>query len=180
METCIKLVGMFINIPDLKVARKQNIERDIYDRLCLEHLLILVLLDAHFLHTESEGHVYRFMMITGCETPPSEGINPLRHLSPGARRAWRNHWSVHDECEEWRTSRLLAKPASLDVIIYDHLWSFMASRYHEWWGNILIVQMIYCRPGMARYCTSSSTRMPWTWYNLPAWSYREAKPVFRK
>ena len=50
METCIKLVGMFINIPDLKVARKQNIYTYIYDRLCLEHLPILVLLDAHFLH----------------------------------------------------------------------------------------------------------------------------------
>lgn len=83
----------------------------------------------------------------------SEGIIPLRHLSPGARRAWRNHWSVHDECEEWRTSRLLAQPASLDVIIYDHLWhqgttndgeTFSLSKWYTegqvWPGTVLLHQ----------------------------------------
>lgn len=83
----------------------------------------------------------------------SEGINPLRHLSPGARRAWRNHWSVHDEREEWRTSRLLAQPASLDVIIYDHLWhqgttndgdTFSLSKWYTagqvWPGTVLLHQ----------------------------------------
>lgn len=140
---------MFIDFPDLKVARKQNIFID--DRLCLEHLPILVILDAQFstdwiwgtcLQIHDDHRVWA-----------SEGINPLRHLSPGARRAWRNHWSVHDECEEWRTSRLLAKPASLDVIIYDHLWhqgttndgdTFSLSKWYTagqvWPGTVLLHQ----------------------------------------
>ena len=154
METCIKLVGMFINIPDLKVARKQNIERDIYDRLCLEHLLILVLLDAHFLHTESEGHVYRFMMITGCETVKASIPWGICRREPDGHEETIGQCMMNVKSEEHHASwpSLLHWTSSF-MIIYDHLWhqgttndgeTFSLSKWYTagqvWPGTVLLHQ----------------------------------------